>query len=520
MILYALRAICLIALISLTLSSGWSARVYVLSCGNATLNNAVVSRLEAGGHTVTLGVAYTQFNGTQDLSNIDVVYLQPNHNFGAGDMPLAGQGALLNFLSNPSKGLVTCEWTAWKHQSQFAYLRPLFAVNSTNTYRSTTSVTFNQEVADPIMNAGLPNGFTTPITVISNAESFFTPKSGATVFYRSNYNVSGNLNPVVTGWRSTHGGRVLHFGTVNGLAQINDANFGQLLSNAMTWASSGTGPAPDVLVMSSHNEALDRAVVNLLEQEGMRPYVGANHTVFYGTDYLNPTMTVIYMQMNHLFNTTMPDSGQTALLNWLSTQGRGLVTSEWILWADANNQRFAILRPAFAAYSQSSYRAASSVTYSRRIEDPILDDGVPSDFTTAVDIISNTESAMIPKPNATRFTCTNYAVGGNGTGGVIGWNFGTGGRVMHFSTVNGPNQVADSNFGKLLANAIQWARSTGALPSGNGDVNRDGCVNDEDLLLILFNFGAVGCLSQDLDGDGRVSDNDLLMVLFAFGQGC
>ncbi|MCW5935560.1 MAG: hypothetical protein KIT45_14870 [Fimbriimonadia bacterium] len=52
-----------------------------------------------------------------------------------------------------------------------------------------------------------------------------------------------------------------------------------------------------------------------------------------------------------------------------------------------------------------------------------------------------------------------------------------------------------------------------------GDVNGDGCVNDEDLLLVLFAFGNLGG-PEDLDGSGFVDDGDLLIVLFNFGTGC
>jgi hypothetical protein len=54
-----------------------------------------------------------------------------------------------------------------------------------------------------------------------------------------------------------------------------------------------------------------------------------------------------------------------------------------------------------------------------------------------------------------------------------------------------------------------------------GDVNFDGCVNDADLLAVLFAFGQTGSgLMEDLDGDGEVDDADLLEVLFHFGDGC
>ncbi|MCL6535440.1 MAG: hypothetical protein K6U77_05155 [Armatimonadetes bacterium] len=54
-----------------------------------------------------------------------------------------------------------------------------------------------------------------------------------------------------------------------------------------------------------------------------------------------------------------------------------------------------------------------------------------------------------------------------------------------------------------------------------GDVNGDGCVDDLDLLEVLFTFGESGWyLPQDVNYDGQVDDADLLLVLFDFSGGC
>lgn len=59
----------------------------------------------------------------------------------------------------------------------------------------------------------------------------------------------------------------------------------------------------------------------------------------------------------------------------------------------------------------------------------------------------------------------------------------------------------------------------GAPPQG--DVDGDGCVDDADLLAVLFDFGTSGCnRDTDVNRDGVVDDADLLTVLFAFGSGC
>ena len=53
-----------------------------------------------------------------------------------------------------------------------------------------------------------------------------------------------------------------------------------------------------------------------------------------------------------------------------------------------------------------------------------------------------------------------------------------------------------------------------------GDVDGNGCVDDADLLSVLFAFGSSECSPADVNGDGIVDDADLLTVLFNFGSGC
>ncbi|GIV06125.1 MAG: hypothetical protein KatS3mg016_1700 [Fimbriimonadales bacterium] len=59
----------------------------------------------------------------------------------------------------------------------------------------------------------------------------------------------------------------------------------------------------------------------------------------------------------------------------------------------------------------------------------------------------------------------------------------------------------------------------GFVPARAGDANDDGCVDDADLLQVLFQFGSSD-LASDLNRDGTVDDADLLLVLFQFGNGC
>lgn len=57
-------------------------------------------------------------------------------------------------------------------------------------------------------------------------------------------------------------------------------------------------------------------------------------------------------------------------------------------------------------------------------------------------------------------------------------------------------------------------------PLREGDVDGNGCVDDVDLLQVLFAFGATGANLADVNGDAVVDDADLLIVLFNFGSGC
>jgi hypothetical protein len=86
--------------------------------------------------------------------------------------------------------------------------------------------------------------------------------------------------------------------------------------------------------------------------------------------------------------------------------------------------------------------------------------------------------------------------------------------------INDPDLRASNR----VANSLRYTNITDvrviAGPGGpEGDVNGDGCVDDADLLIVLFNFGNAGG-QGDVNNDNIVDDADLLIVLFNFGAGC
>ena len=89
---------------------------------------------------------------------------------------------------------------------------------------------------------------------------------------------------------------------------------------------------------------------------------------------------------------------------------------------------------------------------------------------------------------------------------------GTGCESMHFSLNGRLFAVGRADATLMVARNPFWQQ---------GDTDGNGCVNDADLLQVLFAFGQTGVnLSADMNEDGIIDDADLLIVLFAFGEGC
>jgi hypothetical protein len=73
----------------------------------------------------------------------------------------------------------------------------------------------------------------------------------------------------------------------------------------------------------------------------------------------------------------------------------------------------------------------------------------------------------------------------------------------------------------VSAPGVQYVEIEPCPTGPPGDVDGNGCVDDADLLAVLFAFGQSGSgLPEDVNGDEVVDDADLLIVLFNFGQGC
>jgi hypothetical protein len=105
-----------------------------------------------------------------------------------------------------------------------------------------------------------------------------------------------------------------------------------------------------------------------------------------------------------------------------------------------------------------------------------------------------------------------------------GGNSYTGGRWGDYFSVDlDPNDKRTTWVIGEYAGGGNWGTWIGEVryPRLEGDVNRDGCVNDVDLAALIFAFGQSGVgLLEDLNGDNVVDDSDLSLVVSNFGDGC
>jgi len=216
--------------------------VFLFSTGDASLDALTKQTLEGYGHSVDVGPQYVSFNGSRSLEGYSTVLLVPSVNWFFGDMPVAGQNALKNFVA-VGGGLVTGEWVVWKTGAlhEFQALYAAIPVLSTSDYRTTSRITYNSVVDDPILNRGIPTRFTFLADDIAGSESFFKAKGGATTFYGSDFGRDGQG---LVGWDYGEG-RVISFSTVLGPLELRDSTYSRLLSNAIDWSASGPGAVPE-----------------------------------------------------------------------------------------------------------------------------------------------------------------------------------------------------------------------------------------------------------------------------------
>ncbi len=95
---------------------------------------------------------------------------------------------------------------------------------------------------------------------------------------------------------------------------------------------------------------------------------------------------------------------------------------------------------------------------------------------------------------------------------------GTARVTFTLGAASGINKVKATSEG-IESWVLFTAVGTGEVPQLVSDVNGDGIVNIQDLVLVAGQFGETGKNSADVNGDGVVNIQDLVLVAGAFGEG-
>lgn len=213
-------------------------RIYIFSGGYLNQDLRLKQVLEGLGHQADLGVRFHQFDGAINLEAYQVLILLAS-NYGSGDMPAAGQTALLNLVSS-GRRLITGEWTVWCTyvKTYFQILKAALPAMSDGIFSYTSPITYRVGVPDSVLNFKVPSPFTFNVTNYQGTEGNIWPSSAAgRTFYDST-----NLKAGLVGW--TYGrGSVLNFSTTIGPAELDNPIYRQLLGNAIGWRGSQWHPA-------------------------------------------------------------------------------------------------------------------------------------------------------------------------------------------------------------------------------------------------------------------------------------
>jgi hypothetical protein len=186
-------------------------------------------------YSVTTGVQYGAFNGTQSLTGYNVVLLAASLNYGE-TMPLAGQNALKGLVQG-GVGLITGEYFLYAVSPGYNPDNSIIEAVMPGAYTDAPIVmpsTYTQATANPGLNNNVNSPFSFNVTDFEGYGyygSVISAKSGATTYYTSDTTDIG-----LVGW-SYGAGRVLNFSTCIGPDELGNDDYRQLFVNSVKWAS-------------------------------------------------------------------------------------------------------------------------------------------------------------------------------------------------------------------------------------------------------------------------------------------
>jgi hypothetical protein len=272
----------------------------------------------------------------------------------------------------------------------------------------------------------------------------------------------------------------------------------------------------DIYMLSSGDPGTDAAAMTALTSRGHAVMLGVEYTEFDGSVNLAPYQTV-YLQANFNWSTgLMPAAGQQQLVDWVNGGGR-LVTSEWVVYYTFAGGGFEMLGAIIPVVPSTSYGGAPSAVYTVVTADPVLNAGLPSQFTVPLTSFAGTETYSANKPAARMYYSTSTSAG---AAGLAGWTVGLG-SVYSFTSTCGSAQVADMNFGRLFSNVMGPATGTPCYANCDGSTTAP-ILNVNDFICFQGLYAA-GHSSANCDGSTAppvLNVNDFICFQGKYAAGC
>lgn len=247
-----------------------------------------------------------------------------------------------------------------------------------------------------------------------------------------------------------------------------------------------TASAQSVHVLSSGEEATDQAAIALLESAGFETSLGLEYWELTGTEDLSGYDAILALGgPNWLQGTSFAEQAQQSLADF-ATAGGGIVFTEWFGY-NASIFDQTIISDLLPTVYQS-YIAEETVVYTEP-DTPAPGAAavtclIPETLSVTSDYFTGTESLLHAKPGAAVF----LESVNTGSAGVTGWDYAAG-RVAHFSSSVGVNQLTDTSFSRLILNTLAWSTEESACEA---DLVRDGLLNLSDITAFVTAFTA-GC---------------------------
>lgn len=183
----------------------------------------------------------------------------------------------------------------------------------------------------------------------------------------------------LAGW-NYGSGRVATITNTAGIKDINNINYARLVINTCKWLAKNKNN-PNVLILTSENTTYNNLLQNILETNDISCTIISTPWYNYtGTGLANMDVLLPTGNYNWAAGWSMPTSGQSAILDFISNGG-GLFTFEWTIWRAASSpDSFSLLKDCFPVIPNSSYNSRTRLRYKRFVPESTINNGLQSEF--------------------------------------------------------------------------------------------------------------------------------------------